>query len=396
MSEDGKEDKFDLEEYRTWKKNTPFLYDILLTKGLEWPSLTVQWNKSLHNVNDIYQKQQLLLGTQTSDQDKNLLMFANIKLPSKTTSSQEYSKIENKISTETIIEHEGDVNRARINPFKENIIATKSSNGKVYIFNKFLHPSRPHQEQDKRLGSQETLIGHEAEGYGLSWSKFEENVLISGSNDRNICVWDINNPKPLLIFSEHTDIVEDVCSCVDNKNLIVSVSDDQTLRLFDLRESKSVFSTVAHEGNINCVDINLINKNLLLTGSSDRTVALWDMRKLDRKNYIFDFHTDDVVSVKWNYKHECLFASGSSDKKINVWDVSKIGCPLSVADSEDGPPELMFIHAGHVSSVSDLDWNPNEGREFLLASVENENMLHVFEIASTILSEYNEDKIEIK
>jgi hypothetical protein len=31
------------EEYKIWKKNTPFLYDMVMTHSLEWPSLTVQW-----------------------------------------------------------------------------------------------------------------------------------------------------------------------------------------------------------------------------------------------------------------------------------------------------------------------------------------------------------------
>lgn len=31
------------EEYKVWKKNAPFLYDVVLTHPLEWPSLTVQW-----------------------------------------------------------------------------------------------------------------------------------------------------------------------------------------------------------------------------------------------------------------------------------------------------------------------------------------------------------------
>lgn len=31
------------EEYKVWKKNTPFLYDLVTTQSLEWPSLTVQW-----------------------------------------------------------------------------------------------------------------------------------------------------------------------------------------------------------------------------------------------------------------------------------------------------------------------------------------------------------------
>ena len=31
------------QEYKIWKKNTPFLYDFVMTHGLEWPSLTCQW-----------------------------------------------------------------------------------------------------------------------------------------------------------------------------------------------------------------------------------------------------------------------------------------------------------------------------------------------------------------
>ena len=31
------------EEYKIWRKNTPFLYDLVMTHALEWPSLTAQW-----------------------------------------------------------------------------------------------------------------------------------------------------------------------------------------------------------------------------------------------------------------------------------------------------------------------------------------------------------------
>lgn len=31
------------EEYKTWKKNAPFLYDMMLSTALEWPTLTTQW-----------------------------------------------------------------------------------------------------------------------------------------------------------------------------------------------------------------------------------------------------------------------------------------------------------------------------------------------------------------
>ena len=37
------EEKIINEEYKIWKKNAPFLYDLVLTHALEWPSLTIEW-----------------------------------------------------------------------------------------------------------------------------------------------------------------------------------------------------------------------------------------------------------------------------------------------------------------------------------------------------------------
>lgn len=31
------------EEYKIWKKNAPFLYDLIVSHALDWPSLTCQW-----------------------------------------------------------------------------------------------------------------------------------------------------------------------------------------------------------------------------------------------------------------------------------------------------------------------------------------------------------------
>lgn len=41
--ENNEEDQEIDEEYKIWKKNCPYLYDVLVTHGLEWPSLTVNW-----------------------------------------------------------------------------------------------------------------------------------------------------------------------------------------------------------------------------------------------------------------------------------------------------------------------------------------------------------------
>lgn len=79
---DIKEQRVINEDYKIWKKNTPFLYDIVMTHALEWPSLTAQWlpdvvrsdsrDCSIHKI---------LLGTHTSSNEPNYLMVADVLLP---------------------------------------------------------------------------------------------------------------------------------------------------------------------------------------------------------------------------------------------------------------------------------------------------------------------------
>jgi hypothetical protein len=44
-------------------------------------------------------------------------------------------------------------------------------------------------------------------------------------------------------------------------------------------------------------------------------------------------------------------------------------------DAEDGPPELLFIHSGHTSKISDFSWNSND--DWVVASVAEDNILQV-------------------
>ena len=69
-------------QYKIWKKNTPFLYDLVLTHALEWPSLTLQWMPdSRKPPNKDYSVHKLLLGTHTTDGDQNYLLIAEVRLP---------------------------------------------------------------------------------------------------------------------------------------------------------------------------------------------------------------------------------------------------------------------------------------------------------------------------
>ncbi|CAF4707340.1 unnamed protein product, partial [Rotaria socialis] len=58
----------------------------------------------------------------------------------------------------------------------------------------------------------------------------------------------------------------------------------------------------------------------------------------------------------------------------------------SSTETEDGPPELLFIHGGHSAKISDFSWNPNE--PFTICSVSEDNMAQIWQIAEHV---YNDD-----
>lgn len=81
--DNGGEEHHVEEEFRVWKKNTPFLYDLVVSHALEWPSLTVQWLPSEPSLDSdgSFAVHKLILGTHTSDDCPNFLLVAEVHLP---------------------------------------------------------------------------------------------------------------------------------------------------------------------------------------------------------------------------------------------------------------------------------------------------------------------------
>lgn len=295
-----------------------------------------------------------------------------------------YASSAGKIQVTQQINHEGEVNRARYCPQRPSLIATKTVSSDVYIFDTAKHPSKPERsgvcEPDMRLR------GHRTEGYGLAWSAHKEGLLLSGSDDCQICIWDVaagpmkKSLDALHIYNVHVGVVEDVAWHSLHPHLFGSVGDDRHLILWDIRRPVSegiVRQAEVHSQEINCLAFSPFNEWVLATGSADKTVGLFDIRRLDKKLHVFDTHTEEVFQVAWSPKHETMLASSGADRRLMVWDLSRIGMEQSPEDAEDGPPELLFVHGGHTSKISDFSWNPHEDADFTIASVAEDNILQV-------------------
>lgn len=408
------------EEYKIWKKNAPYLYDMIVTHALEWPSLTVEWLPDIERPpNKNVTIQRLILGTHTSDEESNYLKIVTVTLPSdvmrpdtRGTFDDEkaelggYSGAECKINITNMIYHEGEVNRARYMPQNPCLIATRTISGPIYIFDYTKHPSNPSTNDERICRPDVTLEGHTKEGYGLEWNKKKKGYLISCADDAIVCLWDVSasskeNRKlsPLCTFSGHSASIEDVAWHHFNENVFGSVGDDRKLLFWDTRmhekPTESVIGDdvhVVHNAEINCLAFCPNNEFILATGSADNTVALWDSRNLKTKIHSLETHTNEVLQLDWSPMHETIIASAGADRRLNVYDLSRIGMEQDAEDAEDGPPELLFVHGGHTSKITDFSWNPNE--PWVICSTAENNILQVWQMASAIYQDQEETELE--
>eukprot|EP00730_Choanoeca_flexa_P011770 TRINITY_DN2796_c0_g1_i1.p1 TRINITY_DN2796_c0_g1~~TRINITY_DN2796_c0_g1_i1.p1 ORF type:complete len:416 (+),score=93.38 TRINITY_DN2796_c0_g1_i1:22-1269(+) len=398
------------EEYKIWKKNTPFLYDLVMTHALEWPSLTAQWMPDVRRPSGKdYSLHRIILGTHTSDDEVNHLLIADVQLPTESAhidarkyddEKGEYGgfgSMAGKIQVKVKINHPGEVNRARYMPHNPNVIATKTPTKDVLLFDYTKHPSEPTNDEVKY---QLKLTGHTKEGYGLSWNSKKKGELLSASDDSTICLWDVDSADAAAtelaardVFTGHQSIVEDVQWHPLHQSLFGSVGDDKNLMIWDTRVAERNaprHAIQAHNAEVNCLAFSPFCEYILATGSADKAVNLWDMRNLKSKLHSFEYHTSEIFQVQWNPHNETILASSGTDRRLHIWDLSKIGDEQSAEDAEDGPPELMFIHGGHTSKVSDFAWNPNE--PWVLGSVSEDNIMQVWQMAENI---YNDQEIEL-
>ncbi|KAI9222336.1 histone-binding protein RBBP4-like protein [Blastocladiella britannica] len=398
------EEKLINEEYKIWKKNSPFLYDTVITHALEWPTLTAQWFPDVERPEGKdYTVHRLLLGTHTSDSDTNYVQIASVHLPRDdiTTDSEETGghtggPAGTKITVTQQIPHEGEVNRARYMPQKPDVLATKTVAGDVLVFDRTKFPLKPPRTtngEPARCNPTLRLRGHSKEGYGLNWSSVLAGQLISSAEDALICHWDLQKMPtagvtidPLRIYKGHATCVGDVSWHRFDASLFASVGDDRQLLVWDTRVSSTTSASLtvpdAHDAEINAVDFNPAIEFLVATAGNDAAVKLWDTRNLRRSVATLEGHKADIVSVTWNPHDPAVLATASVDRRVHVWDTARIGEEQSPEDAEDGPPELLFVHGGHTGPVQDVAWSPVW--DWGMVSVDQQNVVQVWQMAAPL------------
>ena len=132
---------------------------------------------------------------------------------------------------------------------------------------------------------------------------------------------------------------------------------------------------------MNTIQFHPQERYLFVTASSDSTLALWDHRNLSAPLHVLRGHKAEIFSASWNPTNKNLLASSGVDRRVMLWDPvsythltllwdlsrvgkdlgseGQIGESLPPEQEAEGPPELVFVHAGHTAKVNDICWNPD-------------------------------------
>jgi WD40 repeat protein len=179
------------------------------------------------------------------------------------------------------------------------------------------------------------LEGHESNIECLQ--TISDDVIASGSMDQSIKIWNIKTKKCINTLQGHKQSV--LCLLVLSDDILVSGSMDQTIKLWNIKTSQCLNTLESHRSSVWCLH-NL--KDILISGSGDKSIKLWDLKDGKCINTLLD-HTNIVLCLQII---ENMLISGSSDKTIKVWQI------------DNG--ELVNTLKGHKSSVLCLEKISNE------------------------------------
>lgn len=121
-----------------------------------------------------------------------------------------------------------------------------------------------------------TLCGHNNRVYSLLFVS-ERGLIVSGSLDTMIIVWDISRPigeECIAKLTGHTSLTSGIQL---RENILVSSNADGTLRVWDITEGSCVFVLTGHKSAI--TSMQYLDDNMVVTSSDDGTVKLWDIKK---------------------------------------------------------------------------------------------------------------------
>ena len=192
-------------------------------------------------------------------------------------------------------------------------------------------------------------IGHEEVINCLDVSPRGEEILVSGSDDGCIGIWDPRQKQAVDYIETEFPITS--IAVAEAGNELYSGGIDNDIKVWDMRKKAVVYNMMGHADTVTSLEVSP-DAQVLLSNSHDGTVKTWDIRPFaptDRHMRTFD---GAPPGLDRNLIRACFdsvgdrVAAGSGDRSVVVWDART--------------SKLLYKLPGHKGSVNDVRFAPGD------------------------------------
>ncbi|KAG2668760.1 hypothetical protein I3760_14G006000 [Carya illinoinensis] len=226
--------------------------------------------------------------------------------------------------------------------FSLGLIAGGLVDGTIDIWNP-LGLIRPEGNENALVGH---LSRHKGPVRGLEFNTITPNLLASGADDGEICIWDLANPAepshfPPLRSGSSTAQGEISCLSWNSKvqHVLASTSYNGTTVVWDLKKQKPVIS-FSDPVRRRCSVLQWnpdFATHLVVASDEDNSpsVRLWDVRNVMSPLKEFTGHTKGVIAMAWCPIDSSYLITCAKDSRTICWDTvsGEIVCELPAGNN---------------------------------------------------------------
>nr|CDI51241.1 related to WD repeat protein PWP1 [Melanopsichium pennsylvanicum 4] len=230
---------------------------------------------------------------------------------------------------------------------------------------------------------------------GLSWNPIARNLLASASADGTVKLWDLSRPhtsessSAFRSFNAHTDKVQSVAwqakaiggsgATTANPAVLLSGSYDKTIRVFDTRTPDTA-SVISIGSDVESVVWNGWNSgaNTFLSSLESGLVQSFDIRNPTQSLWTLQAHDTACTSVDISPHIPGCILTASSDRSVKLWNLSEIESQAEV--EKPSAINLVVSRDLGIGKIFASKFSPND--PLTLAAAGSGGQLQVFNALS--------------